>query len=74
MRETECLSKHPKIVLDVSYCSEENDGALRQLKSGKSAGHDLVQPEHLKHGYEVLKSGSNKSAMLLYNLKAFLTH
>ena len=26
-----------------------------QLKSGKSAGHDLLQPEHLKHGGEALK-------------------
>ena len=24
------------------------------LKPGKSAGHDLLQPEHLKHGGEVL--------------------
>ena len=31
------------------------DGALRKLKSGKSAGHDLLQPKHLKHDGEVLK-------------------
>ena len=37
------------------FCSEEIDGALRKLKSGKSAGHDLLQLEHLKHGGEALK-------------------
>ena len=28
---------------------------MRKPKSGKSAGHDLLQPKHLKHGGEVLK-------------------
>ena len=28
----------------------ENLG-MRKLKSGKSAGHDLLQPKHLKHGW-----------------------
>ena len=42
-------------MLDVPFCSEEIDGVLRKLKSSKSAGHDLLQPEHLKHGSEALK-------------------
>jgi hypothetical protein len=37
-------------VLDVSFCSEEIERVLRNLKSGRSAGHDKLQPEHLKYG------------------------
>ena len=47
--------ENEEIVLDVPFCSEEIDGALRRLKLGKSAGHGLLQPEHLKHGGEALK-------------------
>ena len=47
--------ENDKIMLDVPFCSEEIDYVLRKLKSGKSAGHDLLQPEHLKHGSEALK-------------------
>ena len=47
--------ENEETLLDVPFCSEEIEGALRKLKSGKSAGHDLLQPEHLKHGGEFLK-------------------
>ena len=61
--------ENEETLLDVPFCSKEIEGALRKLKSGKSAGHDLLQPEHLKHGGEVLKIGSNKSGTQLWNLK-----
>ena len=47
--------ENEETLLDVPFCSEEIEGALRKLKAGKSAGHDLLQPEHLKYGGEVLK-------------------
>ena len=47
--------ENEETVLDVPFCSEEIDGAMRKLKSGKTAGHDLLQSGHLKHGGEVLK-------------------
>ena len=37
-------------VLDTPFSSEEIDRVLHNLKPGKSAGYDLVQPEHLKYG------------------------
>ena len=47
--------ENEETILDVPFCSEKIEGSLRKLKPGKSAGHDLLQPEHLKHGGEVLK-------------------
>ena len=37
-------------MLYAPFCSEEVTGVLRKLKPGKSAGHDKIQPEHLKYG------------------------
>ena len=37
-------------VLDTPFTSEEIESVLRNLKLGKSAGYDQVQPEHLKYG------------------------
>ena len=35
-------------MLDVPFCAGEIDIVLGKLKSGKSAGHDMLQAEHLK--------------------------
>ena len=37
-------------VLDTPFTPEEIESVLRNLKLGKSAGYDQVQPEHLKYG------------------------
>ena len=37
-------------MLDVPFCAEEIDVVLGKLKSGKSAGHDMLQAEHVKYG------------------------
>ena len=34
-------------LLDVPFCADEVDAVLRKLESGKAAGHDLLQAEHL---------------------------
>ena len=43
------------MVLDTPFTTEEVDNALRRLKSGKAAGHDMLQPEHLKYGGEAIR-------------------
>ena len=63
--------ENEETLLDVPFCSKEIEGALRKQKSGKSASHDLLQPEQV---VKSSKFGSNKSAMQLWNLKACLTH
>ena len=42
-------------MLDVPFCAEEIDVVLGKLKSGKSAGHDMLQAEHLKYGGPALR-------------------
>ena len=42
-------------LLDVPFCSDEVESALKRLKCGKSPGHDLLQPEHLKYGGVLLQ-------------------
>jgi len=41
--------------LDTPFTAEEVDNALRRLKPGKAAGHNLLQPEHLKYGGEIIR-------------------
>ena len=43
------------MVLDIPFTAEEVDNALRRLKSGKAAGHDMLQPEHLKYGGKAIR-------------------
>ena len=43
-------------MLDVPFCAEEIDVVLGKLKSGKSAGHDMLQAEHLKYGGPALRA------------------
>ena len=40
--------ENKEMILDVSFCAEE-------VKPGKSAGHDMIDPEHIKYGGEILK-------------------
>ena len=40
--------KNDYSLLDVPFCAAEVDAILRKLKPGKSAGHDMLQAEHLK--------------------------
>ncbi len=47
--------ENEEILLDVPFTSEEVDDALKRLKSGKAAGHDMLQPEHLKYGGVALR-------------------
>ena len=42
-------------MLDVPFCAEEIDVVLGKLKSAKSAGHDMLQAEHLKYGGPALR-------------------
>ena len=42
--------KNEDYLLDVPFCADEVDAVLKKLKSGKAAGHDLLQAEHLKYG------------------------
>ena len=42
-------------LLDVPFCAEEIDAVLRKLKSSRSAGHDMLQAEHLKYGGPILR-------------------
>ena len=41
------------MILDVSFCAKEVDSALKRSKPGKSAGHDMIDPEHIKFGGEI---------------------
>ena len=43
------------MILDVPFCAEEVEAALKRLKPGKSAGHDMIDPEHIKYGGEILQ-------------------
>ena len=47
--------ENEEMLLDTPFTAEEVDNALRRLKPGKAAGHDLLQPEHLKYGGEVIR-------------------
>ena len=47
--------KNENTLLDVPFCSDEVEGVLKRLKSGKSAGHDMLQSEHLKYGGTALQ-------------------
>ena len=42
-------------LLDVPFCADKVDAVLRKLESGKAAGHDLLQAEHLKYGGPALR-------------------
>ena len=55
--------KNEDYLLDVPFCADEVDAVLKKLKSGKAAGHDLLQAEHLKYGTLLSVNGLNKSAM-----------
>ena len=46
--------KNDDSLLDVPFCAAEVDAILRKLKPGKSAGHDMLQAEHLKYGGPIL--------------------
>ena len=46
--------KNDDSLLDVPFCAAEVAAILRKLKPGKSAGHDMLQAEHLKYGGPVL--------------------
>jgi len=43
------------MLLDTPFTTEEVDNALTRLKPSKAAGHDLLQPGHLKYGGEVIR-------------------
>ena len=49
--------KNGNTLLDVAvpFCSDEVEGVLKRLKSGKSTGHDMLQSEHLKYGGTALQ-------------------
>ena len=47
--------ENEEMILDVPFCAEEVEAALKRLKPGKSAGHDMIDPEHIKYGGEILK-------------------
>ena len=55
--------KNEDYLLDVPFCSDEVDAFLRKLESGKAAGHDLLQAEHLKYWALLSGNGLNKSVM-----------
>ena len=38
------------VILDVPFCVDEIEGAIKKLKAGKSAGPDGILSEHLLHG------------------------
>ena len=47
--------ENEEMLLDTPFTAEEVDNALRRLKPGKAAGHNLLQPEHLKYGSEAIR-------------------
>ena len=47
--------ENEEMILDVPFCAEEVEAALKWLKPGKSAGHDMIDPEHIKYGGEILQ-------------------
>ena len=64
--------ENEEMILDVPFCAEEVEAALKRLKPGKSAGHDMIDPEHIKYGGEIL--GFNKSAMPSSSWNMSLSH
>ena len=47
--------KNEDYLLGVPFCADEVDAVLGKPKSGKAAGHDLLQAEHLKYGGPALR-------------------
>ena len=47
--------KNEDFLVDVPFCIEGIEATLSKLKSGKSAGHDMLQAEHLRYGGPALR-------------------
>ena len=57
-------------VLETPFTSEEIDSVLHNSKPGKSAGHDQVQPEHLKYGGAALSLWIKQVANAIIELES----
>ena len=67
---THSSRENEDFVLDTPFTSEEIDRVLHNLKPGKSAGHDQVQPEHLKYGGAALSLWIKQVANAIIELES----